>query len=47
METSNFEIICLNCGSNCVIIVNVEKDSVYDEDYKIIKCVNCHSQEEV
>ena len=47
MTTSNFDIECLNCGSNDVVIVDVHKDSDFDEDYKKIKCANCHAEEEI
>lgn len=47
MKTSNFNIECLNCGSNDVVIVDIHKDSDFDEDYKCIKCCSCHAEEEI
>jgi len=47
MEIGNFEITCTECGSKDVIIINVHKDSDFDENFKRIKCKNCHLEIEI
>lgn len=47
MKVGSFEIKCMNCGSKEVVIVDVHKDSEFDESFKRIKCANCHAGVEV
>ena len=47
MELGNFEIICRKCGSKNVVIVDVHKNNDFDEDFKRLKCANCHTETEI
>ena len=47
MKIGDFEITCTNCSSKNVVIVDVHKDSDFDEDFKRLKCANCHAKEEI
>ena len=47
MIIGDFEIICTNCGSEDLVIVDVHKDSDFDEDFKRLKCADCHAETEI
>ena len=47
MKIGNFEITCTQCESKDIAIVDVYKDSDFDEDVKRIKCKNCDEEVDI